>query len=69
MEYVLVFALGLLAGILVEVFLSKGPKGVGTLKIVQTEEGPYLFLELNDEVESLYGRKVVSVTIDERTHE
>ena len=63
-EYIILVAVGILIGSLITTFVNKS-KLVGTLQVVESDEleQPYIFLELNDEVETLCDKKYVHMDV------
>lgn len=63
---VLIFIGGLLLGFVVAAFIFK-PKSIGTLKIVKTEEeAPYLFLDLDEEIDQFYNKQYVNMKVSHK---
>ena len=68
-EVVLLFLLGFITGSLVVLyFINKSnkdsPGSVGTLRIIQDDGDPYIFLELNDNLGILYNSKEVKLNVE-----
>lgn len=59
------FILGFLSGVIAWYERNK-LKNVGTLMIIETEEGPQLFVELNQEIHKFKDEKRVSVDISHK---
>lgn len=63
-EYIILVVIGILIGNLITSFVNKS-KLVGTLQVIESDEleQPYIFLELNDEVEMLCDKKYVHMDV------
>lgn len=63
-EYIILVVVGILIGNLITSFVNKS-KLVGTLQVIESDEleQPYIFLELNDEVEMLCDKKYVHMDV------
>lgn len=68
MEYVFVFALGVVVGCIIAIIVSR-VKSVGSLRCDSVDEdGPYLFLELSRSVYTILQRKYITLKVDADRH-
>ena len=68
MWYIIILFVGILIGLIVSLAIperNKGPKHVGILKIAESDDGgqPYLFVELEQDVHTLFNEKIVSMKV------
>ena len=63
MDSILVFIIGLVVGCVI-MYLSARNSSIGTLKMHESRDGSYLFLELDDEISSIYNKKHVTLEVD-----
>ena len=68
MWYVLALFIGILIGFIISLAIPKrnnGPKNIGILKIAESDDGgqPYLFVELEQDVHTLFNEKIVSMKV------
>lgn len=63
-KYIILLLIGILLGRLVTL-LQMNSKSAGTLQVIESDEleQPYIFLELNDEVETLFDKKYVHMYV------
>lgn len=63
-KYLVLLLIGILIGRLITL-LQMNSKSAGTLQVIESDEleQPYIFLELNDEVETLCDKKYVHMDI------
>lgn len=67
MELAIIFFIGLLLGSCASTLLCR-TYTAGTLHIIKEEgESPYLYLELNEDVHTLYGKKQVNMKVCDKT--
>lgn len=64
LKYIILLLIGILLGRLVTL-LQMNSKSAGTLQVIESDEleQPYIFLELNDEVETLFDKKYVHMDV------
>lgn len=68
MEFAVVFALGVLFGLIIASFLNRS-NSVGDLRIDTSDpDGPYLFLELSKGVGDIYRKKYVTLRINTKNY-
>lgn len=68
MRYILALLIGILIGCIISAIVhkrNKGPKNVGILKVVESDDGgpPYLFVELEQDARLLFDEKIVSMYV------
>lgn len=63
-KYFVLLLIGILIGRLITL-VQMNSKSVGTLQVIESDEleQPYIFLELNDEVETLCDKKYVHMDV------
>ena len=69
MYYILAVSLGILIGYIIASIRSPKPEILGTLKIATDEGEPYLFLELNNDAKQIFGKKYVTMKVQEISHQ
>ena len=63
MELVIVLGIGILIGSIVTILIQRS-RTAGTLLVVDSDEGdPYLLLELNRDVQLLYGKQYATMKV------
>ena len=66
MELVIVLGIGILIGSIVTILVQRS-RTAGTLLVVNSDEGdPYLLLELNRDVQLLYGKQYATMKVDNK---
>lgn len=67
MWYILCVLGGILLGFIISTLIRKPtqlPKNVGTLKVVESDDGPpYLFVELEEDARYLFSERLVSMKV------
>lgn len=66
MWYVLCVIVGSLIGFLIAALLREPtdiPKNIGTLNVMESDDGPYLFVELNEPAYRLYNDQIISMDV------
>lgn len=66
MELLIVLGIGILIGSIVTILIQRS-RTAGTLLVVDSDEGdPYLLLELNRDVQLLYGKQYATMKVDNK---
>lgn len=64
MEFVIVFAIGIVVGAIITRIISR-PLGIGTLRIDTSDpDGPFMFLELSKDVNTVASKKYVILKVN-----
>lgn len=64
--YILILIAGITFGIIFSKLIAKHPKHVGTLMVIDTEEGPQLFVELNQGIHMFINEERITLDISHK---
>ena len=68
MELFVIFGIGILVGVVCTIVATR-TKSVGSLRVdtSDTDDGPYLFLELSKDVDVIYQKKYVTLKVNTKS--
>ena len=69
MEYIIAIVLGVLIGYVFTTIRRPKPEIAGTLKYIDEDGEPYLFLELSEDAKLLAGKKYVTMKLEDISHQ
>lgn len=68
MEFVIIFAIGVVIGLIITRIISR-PLDIGTLQIDTSDpDGPFMFLELSKAVDSVASKKYVILKVNLKSY-